>query len=73
LPNLSSSAVLRRAVCAGQLSTRKKMIRTAMAKMSAVTANASGHETRCGFAEFNIRRLAFDVERFVSRRNRARA
>src|SRR5438477_3682333 len=70
LPSLSSSAVLCRAVRAGQLSKRKKMTTTTIAKISAIRANAIGHATRCGFAEFDIRNSAFSV---LFTRNRARA
>jgi hypothetical protein len=49
----------------GQLSKRKKMIRATIAKMSAISARASGHATRCGFADFGIGRSTFGVERFV--------
>jgi hypothetical protein len=70
LPSLSSSAVLCRAVRAGQLSKRKKMIEIVIAMVSATSVNAIGHATRCGFADFDIGRSALA---FVFRRNRARA
>src|SRR5438874_2461951 len=70
LPSLSSSAVICRAVRAGQLSKRKKMTTTTIAKISAIRANAIGHATRCGFAEFDIGNSAFSL---LFTRNRARA
>ena len=66
LPSLSSSAVLCRAVRAGQLSKRKKMTRIVVAMISATNVNAIGHATRCGFADFDIGRSTFGVERFCS-------
>jgi hypothetical protein len=61
LPSLSSSAVLCRAVRAGQLSKRKKMIRIVVPMMSATSVNATGHATRYGFADFDIGRSALTV------------
>ena len=73
LPNFSSAAVLCRAVRAGQLSTRKKMITVVIATIRATTVNTIGHETRCDFAEFDIGCLTLSVERFFSSGNRAGA
>src|SRR5205807_7654894 len=73
LPNFSSAAVLCRAVRAGQLSTRKKMITVVIATIRATTVNAIGHETRCDFTGFDIGCLTLSVERFFSSGNRARA
>src|SRR5438046_1315028 len=70
LPSLSSSAVLCRAVRAGQLSKRKEMTTTTIAEISAIRANAIGHATRCGFADFDIGGSALSV---LFTRNRARA
>src|SRR4030095_17098462 len=70
LPSLSSSAVLCRAVRAGQLSKRKKMISIVVPMMSATSVNAIGHATRYGFADFDIGRSTLTV---LFRRNRARA
>src|SRR2546423_3728630 len=61
LPSLSSSAVLCRAVRAGQLSKRKEMTTTTIAEISAIRANAIGHATRCGFADFDIGGSALSV------------
>jgi len=66
LPSLSSSAVLCRAVRAGQLSKRKKMTRIVVAMISATNVNAIGRATRCGFADFDMERSTFGVERFCS-------
>jgi hypothetical protein len=66
LPSLSSSAVLCRAVRAGQLSKRKKMIKIVIPMVSATRVNAIGHATRYGFADFDIGRWTFGVERFRS-------
>jgi len=46
LPSLSSSALLCRAVRAGQLSRRKKMINTTATMNSAISVKASGQEIR---------------------------
>jgi hypothetical protein len=61
LPSLSNSAVLCRAVRAGQLSKRKRMIRTTIPRMRAISVNASGHATRCWFADFDIVRSALSA------------
>src|SRR5262249_34198671 len=61
LPSLSSSAVLCRAVRAGQLSSRKKMTMVVIAKMRATIVSAIGHETRRDFAEFDIGCLTLSV------------
>src|SRR5947208_8223145 len=73
LPNFSSATVLCCAVRAGQLSSRKKITTMVIATMRATTMAAIDHETRCGFAEFDIGYLTFSVERFFSGRNQARA
>src|SRR6266478_1981510 len=59
--NRSSSAVLSRAVRAGQVSRRTKITMIIVATMS---VNAIGHVTRPEFADFNIRRWTLCVERF---------
>src|SRR5947207_11226450 len=56
LPNFSSSAVLCRAVRAGQVSRRTKMITTTTAMMSAISANAVGQEIRPESADLDIER-----------------
>src|SRR5260370_9888902 len=61
LPSLSSSAVLCRAVRAGQLSKRKKMMKIVIAIVRAISVNAIGHATRYGFADFDIGRSALTV------------
>src|SRR5262245_5947292 len=61
LPSLSSSAVLCRAVRAGQLSKRKKMIKIVAPIISATTASAIGHATRYGLADFDIGRSGSTV------------
>jgi hypothetical protein len=66
LPSLSSSDVLCRAVRAGQLSKRKKMIKIVVATVSATSVNATGHATRYWFADFDIGRSTFRVDRFCS-------
>src|SRR5215469_2505632 len=66
LPSLSSSAVLCRAVRAGQLSKRKKMTRIVVAMISVTNVNAIGHAMRCGFADFDTGPSTFGVERFCS-------
>jgi hypothetical protein len=53
--------VLCRAVRAGQLSKRKKMIKIVIAMVSAKSVNAIGHATRYGFADFDIGRSALTV------------
>ncbi|PYI73339.1 MAG: hypothetical protein DMF02_01215 [Verrucomicrobia bacterium] len=60
-PNRSSSAVLSRAVRAGQLSRRTKITMTIVATMSATSVNAVGHVTRAGVADFNIGRWMLSV------------
>src|SRR6266576_2811215 len=60
-PNRSSSAVLSRAVRAGQVSRRTKITMIIVATMS---VNAVGHVTRPEFADFNIGRWTLCVERF---------
>src|SRR6266478_7071339 len=59
--NRSSSAVLSRAVRAGQVSRRTKITMIIVATMS---VNAIGHVTRPEFADFNIGRWTLCVERF---------
>src|SRR5262245_37208767 len=66
LPSLSNSAVLCRAVRAGQPSKRKTMTRIVVAMISATSVNAIGHATRCGFADFDIGRSMFGVGSFCS-------
>ena len=61
LPSLSSSAVLCRAVRAGQLSKRKKMIKIVIAMVSAKSVNAIGHATRYGLADFDMGRSTLSV------------
>jgi hypothetical protein len=48
--------VLCRAVRAGQLSKRKKMINTTAAMNSAISVKASGHDIRLAAADFDIGR-----------------
>src|SRR5215468_9974014 len=60
-PRRSSSAVLCRAVRAGQVSKRKKMTRIVAAITSATSVSAIGHAMRYGFADFDIRRWALSV------------
>src|SRR5262245_49922179 len=55
LPRRSSSAVLCRAVRAGQVSKRKKMIRIVAPIMSAKSVSAIGHTIRYRFADFDIK------------------
>src|SRR5262245_11114955 len=66
LPSLSSSAVLCRAVRAGQLSKRKKMIKLVVPIISATIVSAIGHAMRDPFADFDIGRSTLGVERFCS-------
>jgi hypothetical protein len=74
LPSLSSSAVLCRAVRAGQLSKRKKMIKIVIAMVRAKSVNAIGHATRYGFADFDIGRSALTVSvQTQSSKSRSRA
>src|SRR3954454_22958721 len=61
LPSLSSSAVLCRAVRAGQLSKRKKTTRMVVAMISATSVNAIGHATRCGIPNLDIGRSALST------------
>src|SRR5262245_20680856 len=55
LPRRSSSAVLCRAVRAGKVSKRKKMIRIVAPIMSASSVSAIGHAMRYRFADFDIK------------------
>jgi len=66
LPSRSSSAVLCRAVRAGQLSKRKKMIKIVVPIISATIVSAIGHAMRDPFADFDIGRSTLGVERFCS-------
>ena len=61
LPRRSSSAVLCRAVRAGQVSKRKKMIRIVAPIMSAISVSAIGHAMRHRLADFDIRGWALSV------------
>src|SRR5215831_9151554 len=54
-PRRSSSAVLCRAVRAGQVSKRKKMIRIVAPITSATSVSAIGHAIRYWFADFDIK------------------
>jgi hypothetical protein len=65
LPTLSSSTVLCRAVRAGQVSTRKKMMTTAIARINAISVNASGQEIRAEISDFDIERWTLGVGRFL--------
>jgi hypothetical protein len=66
--------VLCRAVRAGQLSKREKMIKIVIAMVSATSVNAIGHDTRYGFADFDIGRSALTVSvQTQSSKSRSRA
>src|SRR5439155_19803784 len=67
-PSLYRSAVLCRGVRDGQVCDRKKMIRTTLAKMSAIRANARGHQRLYSFPELSIGCSPFGVERLSSTR-----
>src|SRR4029077_19629180 len=72
--SLSSSAVLCRAVRAGQLSKRKKMTKIVIAIVRAISVNAIGHATRYGFVDFDIGRCALTVSvQTQSSKSRSRA
>jgi hypothetical protein len=51
-------------VRAGHVSTRKKMITATIARINAISVNASGQEMRAEFADFNIGRSTLSVGRF---------
>jgi len=55
--------VLCRAVRAGQVSTRKKITTTTIARINAISVNARGQQMRAGFADFNIGRSTLSVGR----------
>jgi len=66
-PNFSSPAVLWAAVRAGQLSTRRKIIRVIAARMSTTSVTAIGQANRPRTAAFEIECWTFSVGRFLFR------
>jgi hypothetical protein len=57
--------VLCRAIRAGQVSMRKKMIRITIATMNAISVNATGQEIRPEIADFDIERWTLSVGRLL--------